>query len=147
MKKWISELLRQWWTWLVRPVQEMDCSLRILDEPEERVYYPVSSNGHCKQTESGTFERKLDTVLLRTAYRWTCLHCGASYYEQPVPMELTPDELDVIAKSLGRDDIRDFQFTVPPETVICDECGYEYITEESDEFEPVDEDQDEEDDD
>ena len=145
MRKAIREWVQRFWRWLVGPIQELDCSVRLLEESDERVYYPASTNGHCKQTDNGEFERTLDTVLLRTAYRWTCLNCGASYYEQPVPMELTPDERDVIAKSLGRDDIRGYPFTAPPEVVTCDECGHDYATIDADDIDQVDEDSNEED--
>jgi hypothetical protein len=129
--KWATEWMRRFWAWLVNPRQP---ELRVFQAEDEglQLVYPAHTNGHAIQTADGHFERTLDEVVLKTAYYWECPACGAGYYEQSVPMELTPDERKEISLALDGLDVSQVPFTSPPETVTCGECGREFAAVESD---------------
>ena len=76
----------------------------------------------------------MDQVIkLLRAYRWQCPGCSWLNFEEPVPLDLRPDERQRIEKQLSKAanqvlDGEHVTFVTVPDSVECSACGTEYPT-------------------
>lgn len=74
----------------------------------------------------------MKSVMLRTAFEWTCDHCGIDNFSRSITLDeaiLSEEDRNYIRDDCGVTSYEEGEFVLMPETVICGHCKSEFKVE------------------